>query len=210
MIPRGRLMSPLEEKIADGPVLSLIESSLKADILDGMEGWTPEACAPQGAVPSPPLSNIDLDPPDHDETKLTDGDSLRSIIGSLNRTLRGWFESFRHDRGWQFRLLDGWIRGRLRSILRNRNERRGRGGGLDHQRWPSALFAEQGLVQSGGGPCLGPSILSEVRPSTGGPDAGDSQVRFGGRGGPNQWAYSTPIPGTYCFSRSTSNSCAVR
>ena len=56
---------PPQEKIADGPVLSLIEAFLKADILDGLDAWTPETGAPQGAVLSPLLSNIYLDPLDH-------------------------------------------------------------------------------------------------------------------------------------------------
>jgi RNA-directed DNA polymerase len=48
------MMTRLQEKIADGSVLSLIESFLKANIMDGMEFWTPEAGAPQGAVLTPP------------------------------------------------------------------------------------------------------------------------------------------------------------
>jgi RNA-directed DNA polymerase len=230
-IPHDRLMSRLKEKIADGSVLSLIESFLKANILDGLEEWTPEAGAPQGAVLSPLLSNVYLDPLDHlaarsgfemvryaddfvilcrtpeeasrvlelvgtwvsdngltlhpTKTKVVDartdgfdflgyhfrgtkhwpraksveklkdtiraktrrnnGHSLSEVIESLNRTLRGWFEYFQHHRGWKFPVLDGWIRGRLRSILRKRSKRRGRGRGLDHQRWPNAFFAEQGL-----------------------------------------------------------------
>ena len=43
--------------------------------------------------------------------------------------------------GW----LDGWIRMRLRSILRRRAHLRGRGSGSDHQRYPNAYFAERGL-----------------------------------------------------------------
>jgi RNA-directed DNA polymerase len=224
-------MTRLKDKIADGSVLALIESFLKVDLMDGLAGWTPARGVPQGAVLSPLLSNIYLDPLDHlaarsgfemvryaddfvilcrtpeeasralelvrtwvsdngltlhptktkvvdaridgfdflgyhfrgtrhwpreksttklkatirAQTKRTNGDSLREIIGSLNRTLRGWFEYFQHHRGWQFLALDGWIRGRLRSILRKRSKRRGRGRGLDHQRWPNAYFAEQGL-----------------------------------------------------------------
>jgi len=64
-IPHARLMDRLREKIADGAILKLIESFLQADILDGMEKWTPTAGAPQGAVLSPLLSNIYLDPLDH-------------------------------------------------------------------------------------------------------------------------------------------------
>jgi RNA-directed DNA polymerase len=64
-IPHDRLMSRLEERIADGPVLRLIESFLKADILDDAKNWTPEEGAPQGAVLSPLLSNVYLNPLDH-------------------------------------------------------------------------------------------------------------------------------------------------
>ena len=64
-IPHGRLMDRLREKIADGPVLRLIEAFLKADILDDAAQWTPEAGAPQGAVLSPLLSNVYLNPLDH-------------------------------------------------------------------------------------------------------------------------------------------------
>lgn len=231
-IPHDRLMTRLKEKIADGSVLSLIESFLKAQVMDGMEDWTPTAGAPQGAVLSPLLSNIYLDPLDHlmaregfemaryaddfvilcrtpeeasralelvrgwvadnglelhpkkttvvdartdgfdflgyhfrgakhwprdksvgklkdtirAKTKRTNGHSLPVIIADLNRTLRGWFEYFKHGPAWLFRRLDGWIRGRLRSILRRRSGRRGRGRGSDHQRWPNAFFTENGLV----------------------------------------------------------------
>jgi RNA-directed DNA polymerase len=58
-------MTRLKTKIADSRVLSLIESYLKAGILDGLHEWTPESGAPQGAVLSPLLSNLYLDPLDH-------------------------------------------------------------------------------------------------------------------------------------------------
>jgi len=64
-IPHDRLMARVETKIADGPTLRLIESFLKADILEDAQQWTPEEGAPQGAVLSPLLSNIYLDPLDH-------------------------------------------------------------------------------------------------------------------------------------------------
>jgi RNA-directed DNA polymerase len=64
-IPHDRLMDRLKEKIADGPVLSLIERFLQASIMDGASQWTPETGAPQGAVLSPLLSNVYLDPLDH-------------------------------------------------------------------------------------------------------------------------------------------------
>ena len=78
--------------------------------------------------------------------RRTSGDSLVFLINALNRTLRGWFAYFQHCRPpWIFERLDRWIRVRLRSILRKRCGRRGRGRGLDHQRWPNRFFAEQGL-----------------------------------------------------------------
>jgi RNA-directed DNA polymerase len=230
-IPHDRLMSRLKEKIADGPVLALIESFLKAHILDGLEQWTPTAGAPQGAVLSPLLSNTYLDPLDHlmarsgfamvryaddfvilcraaDEasralelvqswvsenelalhptktkvvdartegfnflgyhfegghrrpraksltklketirakTRRTHGDSLPKIIGSLNRTLRGWFEYFKHSQPWTFPRIDGMVRRRLRSLLSKREHRPSWGGGLANIRWPNAFFAEHGL-----------------------------------------------------------------
>ena len=235
-IPHGPLMKRVEERIADGRVLTLIESFLKAGIFDGLTEWTPTAGAPQGAVLSPLLSNIYLNPLDHAmaaagwemvryaddfvvlcrsaeeaqraleqvqqwtasagltlhptktrivdvqtegfdflgfhfetvkdgrirrwprkkslqklkdairaKTKRTNGSSLGSIITDVNRTLRGWYGYFQHSTHGTFVSLDGWIRMRLRSVLRKRTGRAGRGHGRDHNRWPNAFFAEQGL-----------------------------------------------------------------
>jgi RNA-directed DNA polymerase len=79
------------------------------------------------------------------KTKRTTGGSLLTIIASLNPTLRGWFEYFQHSHKWTFERLDGWMRMRLRSLLRRRMGLTGRGRGVDHQRWPNAFFAERGL-----------------------------------------------------------------
>lgn len=234
-IPHDRLLSRLRERIADGRVLGLIESFLKAGIMDGLTEWEPEAGAPQGAVLSPLLSNVYLNPLDHqmarqgvemvryaddfvilcrsqaeaeqalalvrqwceteglqlhptktkivdiavegfdflgyhfqttrqgnltqwprkksmqklkdtirDKTKRTNGDSLMTIIADVNRTLRGWWGYFKHSARSTFTQVDGWVRMRLRSILRKRSGRTGRGRGTDHQRWPNRFFAEQG------------------------------------------------------------------
>jgi RNA-directed DNA polymerase len=43
-------MARLNEKIADGPVLMLIESFLCAEIQEDTVRWTPQSGAPQGAV----------------------------------------------------------------------------------------------------------------------------------------------------------------
>ena len=79
------------------------------------------------------------------KTKRTSGRSLQAIIADVNRTLRGWFEYFKHSWRTTFPEIDGWIRGRLRSILRKRHGRQGRARGLDHHRYPTRLFAELGL-----------------------------------------------------------------
>ena len=230
-IPHDRLMALAGQKVADGRVLSLIEAFLKQGVLDGLREWTPEMGSPQGAVISPLLSNIYLDPLDHlmaqegfemvryaddfvilcrspeeanralemvrdwtaaagltlhptktrivdataesfdflgyrfdrdklfprakslkklkdtirTQTKRNSGKCLRAIIASINPTLRGWFEYFKHSYPTTFTTLDGWTRMRLRSILRRRQRKRGRGRGSDHQRWPNAFFAAQGL-----------------------------------------------------------------
>jgi RNA-directed DNA polymerase len=78
-------------------------------------------------------------------TRRTHGHGLPWTIRSLTRTLQGWFGYFRHCHWTVFTDLDSWIRGRLRSILRKRAGRQGRGRGADHQRWPNAYFADQGL-----------------------------------------------------------------
>ena len=64
-IPHDRLLARVRQKVADGRVLALVEAFLKAGIMDGLREWEPEAGAPQGAVLSPLLSNIYLDPLDH-------------------------------------------------------------------------------------------------------------------------------------------------
>ena len=64
-IPHDQLMARMRETVADNPVLALVDSFLRQRIMDSLEGWTPEAGTPQGAVLSPLLSNIYLDPLDH-------------------------------------------------------------------------------------------------------------------------------------------------
>ena len=64
-IPHERLLQRMRERIADQRVLSLVEAFLKAGLLDGVTEVETEAGAPQGAVLSPLLSNIYLNPLDH-------------------------------------------------------------------------------------------------------------------------------------------------
>jgi RNA-directed DNA polymerase len=64
-IPHDRLLMRIGEKISDSRILALIEAFLKQGVMDGLREWTPEEGSPQGAVISPLLSNIYLDPLDH-------------------------------------------------------------------------------------------------------------------------------------------------
>ena len=79
------------------------------------------------------------------KTRRTEGRSMRIICEDLNRTLRGWYEYFKHSKSNVFEPIDGYVRGRLRSILRKRRGRTGRGRGNDHQRWPNSYFTTLGL-----------------------------------------------------------------
>lgn len=81
-----------------------------------------------------------------DKTRRTGGQSIARVIEDLNPVLRGWFGYFKHARPRLFSSLDGFIRRRLRSILREHAHRPGRGATrADHQRWPNVYFAERGL-----------------------------------------------------------------
>lgn len=231
-IPHAELMCLIERKISDSRMLQLISSFLKQGILEGLKTWAPEKGAPQGAVISPLLSNIYLNPLDHlmvskglemvryaddavilckteeeaqhalqslqewvtnaklvlhpektrivdvnqpggfdflgyhfergwkkprkkslqkfkdtirNNTRRTNGNSLCSIIDQLNPIIRGWFGYFKHSCKGVFPEIDGWIRRRLRSILRKRNKGKGISRGIDHQRWPNKFFQDMGL-----------------------------------------------------------------
>ena len=230
-IPHDRLLQELRKHVADNSVVELVEKFLQAQILDGMDQWTPTQGAPQGAIISPLLSNLYLTELDHlmaslgfemtryaddlviqcqtreqaenalaqvqhwvtergltlhptktkivhvDEegfeflgyrfikhrrfprqkslakfretirgkTRRNNGSSMHTIITDVNRTLRGWYEYFKHSWHTTFKAVDGWVRLRLRSILRRRVHRCGRGHGPDHSRYPNAFFAAQGL-----------------------------------------------------------------
>jgi RNA-directed DNA polymerase len=74
------------------------------------------------------------------------GVSLGRIIADLNPMLRGWSGYFQYVVPSELRALDGFIRRRLRAVLRKQEKRPGFGRNLDdHQRWPNAFFAEHGL-----------------------------------------------------------------
>jgi RNA-directed DNA polymerase len=77
-------------------------------------------------------------------THRANGRSLDETVMKINRVTRGWFGYFKHSNRWTFIELDGWIRGRLRAILRKRAHLKGRSRGRDHQRWNNTFFAEHG------------------------------------------------------------------
>lgn len=80
------------------------------------------------------------------KTKRTRGDSIEHIIESLNPMLRGWFGYFKHANPHVFKSVDGFIRRRLRAVLRKQQKRPGMGHcHADQRRWPNAYFAAHGL-----------------------------------------------------------------
>lgn len=64
-IPKDRLLKLVKESISDSRVLKLIGQFLDQKIMEDLREWTPEAGVPQGAVLSPLLSNVYLNPLDH-------------------------------------------------------------------------------------------------------------------------------------------------
>jgi RNA-directed DNA polymerase len=80
------------------------------------------------------------------KTKRTVGHSIECVIVSLNPILKGWYGYFRHAHRSTFSAIDGFIRRRLRAILRKQQHRPGRGRCFsDHKLWPNAFFADLGL-----------------------------------------------------------------
>jgi RNA-directed DNA polymerase len=240
-IRHDRLMALVQERIVDGSVLGLIGQSLKAGVLEELKGWQPtERGTPQGAVISPLLANLYLNPLDHemerrgwemvryaddfivlcrtreeadavlaflrewtvaagltlhptktrivnaqDEgfdflgwhfrggkkwprkkslqklqdklrplTKRTNGRSLSQIVAKVNPILRGWHGYFRGSHPNGLRGPDGWLRRRLRAMLRKREKRPGYGlSKADSRKWPNRWFAAHGLFSLEHGSC---------------------------------------------------------
>jgi RNA-directed DNA polymerase len=65
-IPQDKLMEAVAEHISDGPLMDLIHRFLKQGVMESGKGWQPtEMGTPQGAVISPLLANVYLNPLDH-------------------------------------------------------------------------------------------------------------------------------------------------
>ena len=118
---------------------------------------------------------------------------MKVIVKDVNRTLRGWFEYFKQSHRNTFRPLDAWVRMRLRSILRKRQGKPGRGRGSDHQ-----LLAECFLCQARVESSVEPLCLGMLSPST--PDWVNHQlesrmreIRLSGSEGGGAHALPTPI-----------------
>ena len=241
-ISHPRLLELVSQRVVDGRVLALLEQSLKAGVLEDLKGGQPTECGtPQGAVISPLLANLYLNPLDHQmaqqgwemvryaddlvvlchtreeaeralanlrqwsqEAGLTvhptktrivsvasegfdflgwhfrggkkwprkkslqklqeklrpwtqrkQGKSLEEIIAKLNPILRGWHGYFRDSHVNGLKGPDGWLRRRLRAMLRKREKRPGYGlSEADSRRWPNRWFAKRGLFSLEHGSCV--------------------------------------------------------
>jgi RNA-directed DNA polymerase len=78
-------------------------------------------------------------------TRRANGHSMDALMKKLNPILRGWYNYFKQASISDLHEVDGWVRGRLRGILRKRRGLRGRSRGADHLRWPNTYFADLGL-----------------------------------------------------------------
>jgi RNA-directed DNA polymerase len=240
-IPHDRLTALIQQRIVDGSVLALLQQCLKAGVLEELKGWQPtERGTPQGAVISPLLANLYLNPLDHEMerrgwalvryaddfvvlcrtkeeaetvlaflrqwteatgltlhptktrivnaneegfdflgwhfrgekkwprkkslqklqeklrplTKRCNGRSLSEIVAQVNPILRGWHGYFRESQRTGLSGPDGWLRRRLRALLRKREKRPGYGlSKADSRRWPNRWFAAQGLFSLEHGSC---------------------------------------------------------
>jgi RNA-directed DNA polymerase len=64
-IPKDRLLALVKKYISDSRMLKLIKLFLDQSIMEELRQWNPIAGVPQGAVLSPVLSNLYLNPLDH-------------------------------------------------------------------------------------------------------------------------------------------------
>ncbi len=80
------------------------------------------------------------------KTGRSRGDSLERIVADLTPTLRGWFGYFKHAYPTTFVDVDGFVRRRLRAILRKQAKLpRSTHCRADNVRWTNAFFARAGL-----------------------------------------------------------------
>lgn len=91
-----------------------------------------------------PKSRTKLHESVRNKTRRTRGDTMEIIIEEVNQTLRGWYGYFKQAAVSELKSADGWVRMRLRSILRKRDKRKGRGEGSDHVKWPNSYFRSHG------------------------------------------------------------------
>ena len=80
-------------------------------------------------------------------TRRSQGVGITTVIDRLNPILRGWFNYFKHVKKGELKTMDGFVRRRLRSIVR-KYQKKGGGTGRniqDHQQWTNAYFANLGL-----------------------------------------------------------------
>lgn len=83
------------------------------------------------------------------ETPRLSGRSMDEIVRRLNPILRGWFTYFKHTQPpTMLEDIDGWVRMRLRGILRHRRKRRGWATVEDKKRWPKRYFTDLGLFST--------------------------------------------------------------
>ena len=80
-----------------------------------------------------------------EKTRRNNGWSMEAIVNQLNPKLQGWYNYFKQIKHSQLRELDGWIRTRLRSILRRRAKRHGISKCADKQRYQNSYFVQLGL-----------------------------------------------------------------
>lgn len=79
-------------------------------------------------------------------TGRTRSGSMRDVVAELNAVLKGWYAYFQHAIVGTFVAVDGFVRRRLRALLRRRDKRPGQGRcQADTRAWPNAYFAALGL-----------------------------------------------------------------
>ena len=77
------------------------------------------------------------------KTKRNEGNSIDYVIASLNPTLRGWYGYFQHAHRFTFSTIDGFVRRRLRAMLRRQKHRPGKDDAyaiINNGRMPSSLI----------------------------------------------------------------------